>query len=484
MKKFIAILAGIAVLAFVAINSFGPEGFDPGRLLNPGLYAKFGNFGGLGRKPGEPEPFDAKAIKFGIRWYPTYVSFGPDNDTLLVSLCHVQRNGLCRIGKYSLSKDQWDVYAYDERRAYDKALFSPDGQWIYYSASDLCDENYNECGDPKVYRMRPDGTGTEMVADVTMASPSFSVDGTKIIYWGQQVSGGGRRSGGLTLFYLDLKTREQVPLTDHVYDVNWQNRPFLTADGEHFIFAANLSKWQDQTSCVVDPKTIPADPKTGKKDFGPLFGEKENTGLYMAALKDAPISKDNCYKLTPIWGKDSGHPSPAPCAMDGQGRFLYAFDLTRKKQSGSAVALALRPAPQNYRKNVPLTFAEQQQEDRRNSAAMLTDKQLSQGEGVGLFHRKWIDDDLYQQGAGSALFLRKLSSGGADESAFDTPRSCAIAGVAPDGNSVAYVQPDNVGSPTVYSAIAVIAQGQSFKDVRYILNWPKLDLQPTLPASR
>jgi hypothetical protein len=470
MKKFIAILAILAgvVVLFVGVLAYTGD-LSADRFIRAALNFRFGNFGGSQRGPGA-EPFDAKAIKFGIRWYPTFVSFGPDNDTLLVSLCHVDNNSYCRMAKYSLSQDKWDVFAYSEPYNYRWPTFSPDGQWIYYGATKLCENRRDFCGRPQLFRMRPDGTGAEMFFDGSVVDFSFSLDGKRIIYWGQISE----------VHMLDMATRQDVLLTDKTSLMSSpHSRAFLTADGEHFIFPADFSDWQGKTSCAVDPATLPADPKTGKKDFGPLFGDKEDTGLYLAAIKDTPITQDNCYKLTPIWGKSSGHVGGRPCAMDGQGRFLYSGDRTAKKNQGNPLALALRPPDPNYKGPVALTTEE---EDRRYPFSTLTEKQLREGEGARLDLKRTLDSDAFLRGEGGASFLRRLDADAPDEAAFDHGCWEFNDSISRDGHLLAF--PMGGVLSTNGNSIAVLGQGASFKDIRLILNWPKLDLVPTLPAHR
>jgi hypothetical protein len=478
VKKLILVLAlaGAVFLAVLGVNSFGPQGFDINRLLNPGLFAKFGNFGGLGRTPSGLEPFDAKAIKYGIRWFPTYVNFGPDNDTLLVSLCHVDGPGYCRIGKYSLSRDQWDIYAHDELRTYRTPTFSPDGKWIYYSATQLCEDRRNFCDHPKLYRMKPDGSGVEMFADVLVVSPTFSVDGKRMIYWGQRVdpTTGARSLDTGHLYYLDMETRQIVRLTDRVQPIS-EYPPFLTPDGEHFIFAATLSSWEGQTSCATDPKDIPTDPKTGKKDFGPLFGDRKDTGTYLASIKDAPINMANCHKLSMVWPEEK-QPGGPPCAMDGQGRFLYTAELVYKKRESNPVALALRLAEPNYRKPLPLSIEE---ERRKYPFASLTDEQLRGGDGARLLLKKQLESNIILSGNGPAAFLRRIETNAPDEAAFDI--GCGDS-LSRNGRQLAFLWGSVL--PLNNNGVAVLNQGDTLNQVRLILNWPKLELKPTVPANR
>lgn len=467
MRKLL-LISGAAALVALLVAAIG--GIDLGRLLNPGLYARFGNFGGVGRSTPGSEPFHPDAIKYGIRWFPTHVSFGPDNDTLLVSLCHVDGPGYCRIGRYSLSQDRWDVYAAEQRMTYTRPLFSPDGQWIYYSAAYLCEDLRNYCDHPRLYRMHPDGTGAEMFADVVVVDPSFSVDGKRLIYWGQMSR---NALANTEVHYLDIETRRVVQLTENIPHPT--GPAFLLADGKHFIFQGGLDYWRGHTTCTADPKEVPADPKTGKKEFGSLFGNKAETGLYLAAIEDAPIGKDNCRKLTPFWGDDSGHKGGSPCAMDGQGRFLYQADRLRKRQEGNSAALALRPADPHARRPLPLSIEE---ERKKYPFAMLTEKQLREGEGAKLDLKRSIESDHYFLNVGSAAFLRRIADNAPDEAAFDA----GCGSLDRDARQLAFTWGGTL--PGNMNAVAVLRQGAPLKEIRLILNWPKLDLKSTLPANR
>ncbi|MRR51469.1 MAG: hypothetical protein EG825_11240 [Rhodocyclaceae bacterium] len=142
---------------------------------NPGPSTKFGNSSGEQQQlPKGVEPFDPKATKFGIRWFPTHVHFGPDGDTLLVSLCHVSRAGFCRIGKYSISRNHWDILPFDENRTYWEPIYSRDGQWIVYSSAPCQAEMLCDSNESKLFRTTPDGSKTELVAETVASHPSFS----------------------------------------------------------------------------------------------------------------------------------------------------------------------------------------------------------------------------------------------------------------------------------------------------------------------
>ena len=127
--------------------------------------------------------FDRNGTEWGLRWFPTHVHFGPDNDTLLVGLCHVKRTSYCRIGKYRISKDQWEILPFEENRTYNNPVFSPDGQWIVYSAAPCDEEARCTAADFKLYKARPDGSQPEVILDAPAVHPSFSHDGRKLIYW-------------------------------------------------------------------------------------------------------------------------------------------------------------------------------------------------------------------------------------------------------------------------------------------------------------
>lgn len=49
--------------------------------------------GASGQGLAADERFDRHGTEWGLRWFPTHVHFGPDNDTLLVGLGHLERIG-------------------------------------------------------------------------------------------------------------------------------------------------------------------------------------------------------------------------------------------------------------------------------------------------------------------------------------------------------------------------------------------------------
>ena len=67
--------------------------------------ARHGMYSGSGQRDERPQdpPFDANAIDFGARWFPTYLRFAPDDSNFLASLCHVRRPTFCLIGRYTLA---------------------------------------------------------------------------------------------------------------------------------------------------------------------------------------------------------------------------------------------------------------------------------------------------------------------------------------------------------------------------------------------
>jgi Tol biopolymer transport system component len=106
----------------------------------------------------------------------------------------------------------------DGRQADVVPRFSPDGKWIYFSS--------NRTGAMQLWRMRPNGAGTEQVTHNGGFAPVFSPDGAWIYY--------GRQNTTVTsLWRMNLNTREEEQLVPSI-----QNRSFAIA-GSGLVYISN-----------------------------------------------------------------------------------------------------------------------------------------------------------------------------------------------------------------------------------------------------
>ena len=292
-----------------------------------------------------------------------------------------------------------------------------------------------------------------MFVDVVTASPTLSLDGKRMIYWGQTVDRktGTRSLNIATLYYLDLETREVVQLTDYIDRPI--GRPFLTPDGRHFILQGSIALWREKFGCGPDA---------------------DQTAVLVGAIADAPITASTCSKLKRFW--PDNETGGMICDMDSTGRVLYAADLWRKKEQGNPLALATRPADPNYDGPEPLTPADFA---RRYPFGSLSERQLLAGEGARLGLTLELDADEYIRGRGSASFLANPAKQFRDEVAFDHACSITSEAMSKDGTLLAF--PRDSVLPSNSNAVAVLGEGTSMASLRLIVSWPKRDLRPTLP---
>lgn len=454
LKVLLLLVAGSGLLLLLFARS------DTARLLAPGLHAKYGNFAGGPRSASKSEPFRPKATLWGIRWFPTHVHFGPDNDTLLVSLCHVSRPEFCRIGKYQISADRWDILPFDENRTYNKPIFSPDGQWIVYSGAPCDREAQCDVRGYQLFKTTPDGTRTELLADTVALYPSFAADGRKLIYWRWNIvvkPDGQRFPGGMNLYQLDWATGQETALTKLTLMPGEQwGKPFFLPDGERFIF-------------MIRPDVFTF--------AGASPGAYYSAAFLIGSMKDVPITDKN-YRTLEVVRKDSG--MSYPCDIDRTGRILYTgWGLLEKKRAGNRAALSIRPADSNYGQKSSLTYEENR---RKYPFHKLTDEQLRSGDGAILALQEQIDSDAARRGDGSALFLRKLEASVQDEAAFDIAGCTEADSVSQDGTHQAFIWGGSL--PSNRHAVAILEQGKNLDHVRLVLNWPKLDLHLASPIQR
>lgn len=426
----------------------------------------------------QPEKFDPQATYFGMRWFPTHVDFGPDNDTLLVSLCHVWRPEYCRIGKLRISDRHWDILPFEEKRTYREPIFSPDGKWIVYSGAP-CNKNARcEGRGFQLFRTTPDGGRTELLANSSAFHPAFSADGRKLIYWKWVAPPDPKGTGAVDLYQLEVATGKETALTQIAFMGEDLGKVFFTPDGKRFVFdAAVMQKWSvDFVSCTKPPVFPPKDPKARMEWYrhGPgLFGYGyDGVRMFSASMEQIPLNKDNCADWQVLW---SGEGSVHPLAMDRQGRVLYHADLVAKKRQGNPVALAIGKPEPGYTFHL-LTYDE---EDKRYPFRQLTDEQIRRGEGTVMMIRKAVESNAYRGGNGVAFFLRKPMSDARDEAAFDAGGACSDS-ISPDGKRLAYVT-GICGYPTNDKGLCVIGVGERMAQTT-ILNWPRLELKST-PAS-
>lgn len=461
MKKYpflvaLSILLVVGAIAIIYVQKFNPENGNIGTgLQNNNRSQTPANFNGI----------DLQATQYGIRWFPTHVHFGPDGDTLLVSLCHVKSSKLCRIGKYSIAKKHWDILPFDDNKTYLEPVFSPDGQWIVATMAGVKDAKPT-AHDLRLVKMKPDGTAVQDLisagvepamnegipkyqhvlagSDIQATGATFSHNGKRLIYWRQFNLREQHAPSFPVLYLMDWETGKETVLVGRDPFLSFHHyRPFLTPDGERFVFTGSFS------GHAVDPSEQE-------------FVWKNST--FAASVNDAPITKGSLEKkLDPLNHR-------VAMDMDRQGRVLYVGSLGRKKKEGNPVALSIRPVNPDYKDRDTVPYPR------------LTEEEYRSGEGLRMFFNRYLNDSAYQKGEGSALFLRKPNADAKDEAVFDLNANINndSASLSPDSQTLAFIWSGKSAGPD--QGIGLLRQGEPMRNTRF-LDWPKLDLIPSRPNS-
>lgn len=468
MKKYpfvvvLGILLVVGAIAIIYVQKFNPENGNIGTGLQSNNRPQ---------KPANSNGIDLQATQYGIRWFPTHVHFGPDGDTLLVSLCHVKSSKLCRVGKYSIAKNLWEILPFDENKTYLEPVFSPDGQWIVTTMAGVKDAKPT-AHDLRLVKMKPDGSGVqdlisagveqpamnELLApyqrikpgnDIQATGATFSNNGKRLIYWRQFNLREKDAPAFAVLYLMDWETGKETLLTGREPRLDFHHyRPFLTPDGERFVFYGAYSYGGLSVS---------------EEKFVLKINNHSNT--VAADVKNAPIINGKLESsLVPL-----NH--NVAMDMDRQGRVLYQGSLGRKKKEGNLVALSIRPFNSAFRKDVEVSITK---------SIRLTDEENRNGEGLRRVFNKYLNDSAYQKGEGSALFLRKPYAGAKDEIVFDLHANINndSASLSQDSQTLAFIW---AGKDAGANGIGLLHQGEPMRKTRFI-DWPKLDLFPSRPNS-
>ncbi|KAF9698128.1 hypothetical protein EKO04_003422 [Ascochyta lentis] len=121
--------------------------------------------------------------------------------------------------------------------------WSPDGQWLVFGLGSWFQSRAT--GNASLYRVTANGSHFEQLTDgsVNTGFPSFSSDGSRIVYrvWGKEY--------GLRI--MDLSTREVTVLTNST-STNYDNVPFWSPDGSKIVFTRRVS-YTNFDICTIKP---------------------------------------------------------------------------------------------------------------------------------------------------------------------------------------------------------------------------------------
>ncbi len=302
--------------------------------MDMGKDARFGMYGGAPREP-KPEPaFDVMSTKWDTRWFPAHVRWAPDDSHLLVSLCHVNRSDYCRIGKYWIAENRWEILHLQPRITYRWPSYSPDGKSIAVSAGG-CDENYR-C-DMRRYvlaLLSPDGQRIERLAGTIAFMPSFSGDSRRIIYW--RYTGG----GGADVALFDLDTGKERMLTQLMFWMSSITGPaFFLPGGERFVFSGwlpirstgELLRKDGKIVYREDGSPVAIHPLDGTKLD--IKGPNKGVSTFVADMRLGPVTKGNVTQIDP-----AGFHLPLDVNRKGEmlGRYRCDIECLKAKQAEGA----------------------------------------------------------------------------------------------------------------------------------------------------
>jgi Tol biopolymer transport system component len=150
------------------------------------------------------------------------------------------------------ARDVFDVYATGQVNGSQVAkgltgafqpAWSPDGDWVVFGPGSWFQSRAT--GNASLYRVTSNGSYSEQLTDGTVNTgfPSFSTDGTRIVYrvWGKEY--------GLRI--MDLSTRKVTVLTNST-STNHDNVPFWSPDGEKIVFTRRVS-YTNFDICTIRP---------------------------------------------------------------------------------------------------------------------------------------------------------------------------------------------------------------------------------------
>jgi hypothetical protein len=181
---------------------------------------------------------------YPTRWFPRSVRFSPDESNLLVSLCHFQYGHYCRVARYWIADARWEVLAAEIGVSMAWPDYSPDGRNIVYAQAS-CAQTYHCIGaEFELMTMTHEGTQRRSVGQqVGVQMPTYSPDGSRVLYWRVQGSGtprSGRSIPYWSLYEVDLSSQPGSTvrqLTDDLY-FGIYGAPRYLPDGERLLYTA------------------------------------------------------------------------------------------------------------------------------------------------------------------------------------------------------------------------------------------------------
>jgi Tol biopolymer transport system component len=163
--------------------------------------------------------------------------FSPTNDKLVFNYC--RKTVPCTIGLYDLTTGSLSYYQAPQNEIWSDANFSPDGTKLAFIIIPIIDNKRDLTG--QVAIMNRDGSGVLKLTNspTFKASPSFSLDGKRIIYARankRREEGAKTPVSAYDVYEVDSNAGSERRLTNlELYEMS---APFYFPDGKRFIFAS------------------------------------------------------------------------------------------------------------------------------------------------------------------------------------------------------------------------------------------------------
>lgn len=210
--------------------------------------------------------------EFPTRWFPRSVRFSADDTHLLMTLCHFRYSYYCRVARYWIADSRWEIFPakVGESLAWPDA--SPDGKHIIYAQAH-CSKTYQCFGaEFTLATMNADGTDRRELGPLAVQMPTYSPDGSRIMYW--RVQGSSALSSGRSIGYWSLyeyskgNAFTERQLTDELY---WgiYGAPRYLPDGKRLLYTAYRGDGMSEYTFVI--RRDEGMRHQGRRDFrGPI----------------------------------------------------------------------------------------------------------------------------------------------------------------------------------------------------------------------
>lgn len=192
--------------------------------------------------PFHPWTYNAQIHK--ATWYPESVHWSPLGTDLLVTACPKVKTDQvsCTLFRYVLEEERWESLpelANSAGNLYGDAIYSPDGGHIVaVETGHNCSECANGVGSRLVLLNRNGGRVRYLTPHGFRIKPTFSKDGSRLVYWSLGLSTTGRTPIGLfDVWELDVETGVERQLT-HFLASEIKAPPRYWPDGERIMLVA------------------------------------------------------------------------------------------------------------------------------------------------------------------------------------------------------------------------------------------------------